>query len=117
MDLVLARAIHAISTATVAILVMICVPVSQLRMELKKAACCCPDPSRCHCPDHKKPSGHTTMKACHEPPVVLAATPAPVLASPGVELAAPVRIAALVAAPPLASPHAPPPPRRPDAPS
>lgn len=46
------RAAVWLSTVGVALIVALAMPVSQLRTMSVVKACCCPDPSNCHCPDH-----------------------------------------------------------------
>jgi hypothetical protein len=112
------RAAHAWSTVVVALAVMLTVPVAQLRLSYVENACCCPNPKRCHCPDHDHGTpGQSSIRACHQAPQVVVTPPMPGLEpAPGVDLAAPDRILA-VATFAIAQPHAPPPARRPDAPS
>lgn len=55
-----------VSTAVVAIVVALAVPVSQLRLLAVVASCCCPDPDNCHCPDHTPDHGdQAKLKQCH----------------------------------------------------
>jgi hypothetical protein len=49
-----------------AICAALAVPVAQLQTTRVVIACCCPDPSNCHCPDHKADhSGQSSLRACH----------------------------------------------------
>lgn len=107
-----------ISTAVVAIVVALAVPVSQLRTILVVKTCCCPDPDHCHCPIHKADSSsQPTMRDCHNTERTLVAPELPVFAPPVVALAgAPVRILRAIA-PAIPAPHPSPAPIRPDAPS
>jgi hypothetical protein len=114
----LRRYATAAATILVAIVCALTVPVGQLRTMSRITTCCCPDPSHCHCPDHKNDhSGKQQMRACHRSshdfvaPVLPEFTQPPVIA-----LAPPARAITFVAAP-LRTPHAPPVPARPDAPS
>ena len=102
----------------VALAVMLAVPVAQLRFIFIARTCCCPEAKRCLCPDHDHDaSAQPTMRACHKPPQVIATPPMPgFLPASGATLAAPARVVALATFE-LARPHAPPPPRRIDAPS
>lgn len=51
----------------VGVLVMIALPVSQLRLATIRVECCCPDQDHCKCPDHGKHTpGQPTMQACHK---------------------------------------------------
>ncbi len=101
---------------------MICcvlaVPVAQLRTIALVTQCCCPDQSRCHCPDHKPDHGKgPSMRACHKTQHELVSPDAPELVVPAIAvLDVPVRpIPGVVV--PLRSPHQAPAPARPDAPS
>ncbi len=107
-----------ISTVVVAILVGLAVPVSQLRTVWIAKVCCCPDPTNCHCPDHKAdPSSGPSMRACHNTQQVMVAPELPAFRAPAVAVA-PVPTAAVVAiVHAISSPHPAPPPVRPDAPS
>jgi hypothetical protein len=101
----------------VALVVLLAVPVAQLRMVDIEASCCCPDPDRCHCPDHEPSNGPASFRACHSSATVLVgghvAAFTPVIAAP---LRAPVRrIIALETH--LPAPHARPTAARPAAPS
>ena len=113
------RAAHAWSTAVVALAVMLAVPVAQLRFVYVENACCCPHTKRCHCPDHQDPArpARAGIRACHQAQQVIVTPPMPGFdPARGADLAAPDRILA-VATFAIAQPHAPPSPRRPDAPS
>jgi hypothetical protein len=105
-------------TVLIAILLALGVPFAQLHTVSTRISCCCPDPDHCKCPDHKpSKSGHPTLNACHKTSDhgLSASSPAFVppariaFAAPVIEMPAPVHV--------LSSPHAPPPPRRPAAPS
>jgi hypothetical protein len=102
----------------VAIVLALCVPFGQLQTAVERIECCCPDPDHCKCPDHKPDhSGQSQMRSCHKRTHdglanELAAFVAPVLH----ETIAPALLAVRVAHV-LPTPHAEPPPRRPDAPS
>ena len=108
----------AASTILVAIVLAICVPVSQLHTVSTKTECCCPNPDQCKCPDHDPDDGaQPVMRACHKTqqtfvaPVLPAFVPTELVA-----VAAPEPVAfepAFV----LPAPHPAPAPRRPDAPS
>lgn len=102
----------------IAVIVIFAVPVSQLRTMSVRAECCCPDPTRCHCPDHDSPvPGHATMKACHRTTDVSIGSSLPEFpAPPAVAVGAPARRVATVAVA-LRLPHAPPSPARPRGPS
>jgi hypothetical protein len=111
------RAVTAASTIVVAVVLALCVPLSQLQTARVVPDCCCPDPDKCKCPDHDPMPDVPSMRACHKnlPDVVttsLAAFIAPILPS----TIEPARVALLVLHG-LDSPHRPPAPRRPDAPS
>jgi hypothetical protein len=112
------RVTRALYTMLVAVIVMITVPVSQLRTMAVRTECCCPDPTRCHCPDHETaPAGQTSIKACHRnSEIVVGGSASDVVAAPTVPVDAPVlRVATAEHA--LSSPHAPPSPARPPGPS
>jgi len=101
----------------VALLLGLAMPVAQLQLVHVERWCCCPDQTKCHCPDDGDPSPQSSMKSCHETERVVTSTPMaafgpPVLA--GVDVIAPV---ARVIDHATSEPHAPPAPRRPDAPS
>jgi hypothetical protein len=50
----------------VAIVVALVMPLSQLRTVSVVVSCCCPDSTRCHCPDHKAGAvGPSSMRPCH----------------------------------------------------
>jgi len=112
------RATNAWSSVIVAIAVMLAVPVAQLRFVYVQNACCCPHEQRCHCPDHDPgKSGQGSIRPCHQAPQEIVAPALPgFVAELGADLTAPDRWVA-VAIYALAAPHAPPPLRRPDAPS
>lgn len=112
------RLVTAAATIIVAIVLAIFVPVAQLQTIADQPSCCCPDPHKCKCPEHKPADPmNTTMRACHQDAPAIEQAQLPAFVAP--ELAsvdAPAR--ALVLAPsPLPVPHAAPAPRRPDAPS
>ncbi len=51
----------------VGVIVMLAIPVSQLRLVSVRVECCCPDPDQCKCPDHSKGLvGKTKIEACHK---------------------------------------------------
>ena len=104
--------------AVATVVVALAVPVSQLRTIDVVTTCCCPDPSRCHCPDHKADhSGQPAMRACHRSQHELVSPQAPNFVAPELVLAAPPALPAAPIVIALADPHAAPPPQRPDAPS
>lgn len=71
-----------------AVVVMFALPVSQLRTVAVRIVCCCPDPSHCHCPDHKTaPSDHDSMRACHKSSESLASPTIPEFAPPMIDTA------------------------------
>lgn len=112
------RAGNAWSSVIVALAVMLAVPVAQLRFIHIENSCCCPQAKRCHCPDHDPgTSGQPSLRPCHQEPRVIATPAMPGFEpAPGAELAAPERTVA-IATFEIARAHAPPPPRRIDAPS
>jgi len=113
------RLATAAATIVVAIVCALTVPISQLRTISTVTTCCCPDPTHCHCPDHKPthdPHG-PSMGPCHRQSHDVISPVLPVFTAPTeLALASPPRAIAIVAAP-LRTPHAPPAARRPDAPS
>lgn len=116
--MIVRRAVARISTVVVAILVALAVPVSQLRTVSIVKTCCCPDPSNCHCPDHKADSPQqSSMRACHNSEHAIVAPELPVFPAPVIAIAQAPAVVVAVVAPMLAAPHAAPPPTRPDAPS
>ncbi len=112
------HAFRAVTTFVVALLLAVAVPTSQLRTVSITKSCCCPDPTRCHCPDHQKPRpGQPELRACHQTTEINVASTLPAFTSPAVMSVTPVTVVALALLPPHATPHAPPVPARPDAPS
>jgi len=100
----------------VAIAVSLALPVGQLRWIVVERACCCPDPDRCQCP-HDEPPSEARLGPCHATAQsVVSPQPAAIAVPTTVATIEPVR--AIAHAIHLTTePHAPPPPRRPDAPS
>jgi hypothetical protein len=102
----------------VALAVMLAVPVAQLRFIRIEGTCCCPHVKRCQCPDHDPGTARQrSIRPCHNAPR-MSATPAMPGFEPafGAALSVPERAVA-IASFELPAPHAPPAPRRPDAPS
>ena len=111
------RAAGWIATAAVAVLVALAVPVLQVRV-IASDPCCCPDPDRCHCPDHEPgPSQQPTIRACHNPERTVAAPELPVFAAPQAPVATVPAISVRVIDREHPAPLPAPQPRRPDAPS
>ena len=112
------RATNAVATIVVAIAVALTVPVSQLTTVQVVTTCCCPDPADCHCP-HQAPDRGTqsSLKPCHQQHQIIVAPQLPSFAPPTEIAIGPATRS--VAQPVIAmiSPHAPPTPKRPDAPS
>ncbi|MBL0216732.1 MAG: hypothetical protein IPQ07_22985 [Myxococcales bacterium] len=107
-----------VTTAFVALIVALAVPVSQLRLVSETKACCCPDPRKCHCPDHKGGDpAQDTMRACHTEARLIVSPEAPAVAVPSILIVPATVVSFAPATFLLSSPHAPPPPARPDAPS
>jgi hypothetical protein len=102
----------------VAVIVMIVLPVSQLRTVSVRVECCCPDPARCHCPAPGKPvPGQPTLNDCHKSSQIIAISAASELQPPSaLPVPTPPRRALAVVFP-LRLPHEPPSPARPPAPS
>jgi len=112
------RAAAWISTAVVAIVVALAVPVSQLRTVAIIKTCCCPDPDHCHCPDHKADtSSQPSMRACHNSERAIVAPEAPVFHAPMIALALTPAVTTLAIDSSIPAPHRAPAPTRPDAPS
>jgi hypothetical protein len=106
------------STAMVAIVVALAVPVSQLRVASAGEACCCPDPDSCRCSDHEAdPSSQPSLRACHNPAPVIVAPELPAFSAPAIAVALAPAPAIAVVEHAVQAPHPAPPPRRPDAPS
>lgn len=114
------RAVTAITTSMVAIVLLLAVPFATLRFAVDKIACCCPDPDRCKCHDHAKAKhDEPVVKACHtDPPKAATAAPMPPFAAAQLAMTVipPPRVAVPIVDD-LSRPHPPPTPRRPDAPS
>jgi hypothetical protein len=93
-------------------------PVSQLRLITVIIECCCPDPDHCNCPDHPTSNGsHSTMLPCHKSVDTLESASAPSF-TPDLVVVELVPARALVAIHHThATPHEPPSPERPSAPS
>jgi len=101
-----------------AIAVALTVPVSQLRTVAITTTCCCPDPTKCHCPDHKPGQpDDASMRACHKSTEAHVAPQLPSFSPPqvAVAIAAPVTAPAFRAAP--QDPHEAPGPDEPYGPS
>jgi hypothetical protein len=115
---VIRRAVTWLATVGVAIVVAVAVPGSQLRAVTIIQSCCCPDPTRCHCPDHEAdPSGPPTIRPCHNTERELAGAQLPAFGPPAIAGAITPVIAVVALAHELPAPHPAPPPSRPDAPS
>jgi hypothetical protein len=111
--------VTAAATFVVAIVVALAVPISQLRTVDIVKSCCCPDPARCHCPDHQPgdDSDQPGMRACHQSQQVTIAPQLPSFVAPATIVNdAPMRVVA-VASIALPEPHPAPSPARPAAPS
>jgi len=103
-------------TALVAAAIALALPVGQLRWSAIERWCCCPDPDACRCP-HDEPPCDTQLGPCHATsdsfvsPALATFTPPPAIA-----MLEPIRVIER-ASHTIATPHAAPAPRRPDAPS
>jgi hypothetical protein len=107
-----------VASALVAIGVALAVPVSQLQIRTVVTTCCCPDPSHCHCPDHKgTPDGGSSMRACHKTQHELVSAGAPSFAAPAVAIIDLPEHGAHVATPLVSSPPKTPPVPEPTGPS
>ncbi len=102
----------------VALVLALTVPASQLRTVTVEQSCCCPDAAKCHCPDHDGGTpGQAELRACHRTTHVTIAPTLPAF-TPVAPAALPAPVVTVAAALPRPlSPHAPPPPARPAAPS
>jgi hypothetical protein len=108
----------AATTFVVAIVLAICVPISQLHTVATQTECCCPDPDQCKCPDHKPDEGsQPTMRACHKTQQIFVAPVLPAFVPSAIVAIVRPEPVALAPAPQLPTPHPAPPPRSPDAPS
>lgn len=109
---------RALYTLIVGVIVMLAVPVSQLRTVSVRVECCCPDPDQCKCPDHDNHGPvQTTIKACHKKSDAVASASPSGFALPNIAVVdAPVDAVAVVQIP-LTNPHDPPSPDRPRGPS
>jgi hypothetical protein len=104
-------------TVLLAILLALGVPFAQLHTVNDRVTCCCPSPDQCKCPDHDTDESGPMMKACHkQAPDMVRAQLAHFVAPTPITVIAPAPLVERVAHR-LPSPHAPPAPRRPDAPS
>jgi hypothetical protein len=112
------RAAIAVATYVAAIVVALAVPVSELRTVSITTTCCCPDPAKCHCPDHQPDhSKQPSMRACHRSQHEAVAPQLPSFTPPALALAiAPARVASITVSLPRA-PHAAPSPQEPYGPS
>jgi hypothetical protein len=113
------RALIAVPTLAVALVLAVLLPVAQLRTYSSQRTCCCPDPTTCHCFDHKiQHPGPPALRPCHTTSRDTVTPEAPALVLADATLPVPVAGAADVAAPAWRSdPHTAPDPRRPAAPS
>ncbi|HSN26420.1 MAG TPA: hypothetical protein VLT45_09045 [Kofleriaceae bacterium] len=112
------RLASAAATIVVAIVCALTVPATQLRTFSRVTTCCCPDPSHCHCPDHKLgPDGGPAMRACHRQATDFVAPVLPAFTPPEEVVLARAERAIPLAMVPLRTPHPAPALRRPDAPS
>jgi hypothetical protein len=112
------RAAAWISTAMVALVVVLAVPASQLRIAADEPACCCPDPASCRCADHQEdPSSQPSLRACHDPDRAIVAHELPAFGPPALAVAAAPGLAVVPVDHAIIAPHPAPPPARPDAPS
>jgi len=102
----------------VALVLALTIPVSQLRTACVEQSCCCPDPAKCHCPDHddSKPT-QPQLRACHQTQHITVAPTLPAFAAPVIAAIPAPAVLVVAAIHPTRSPHAAPSPARPDAPS
>lgn len=113
----MAASLARLASIALAVLVAVALPLGNLRTERVEIHCCCPSIERCKCPDHDTPPAAPTMQACHRT-LDTFSTPAIAAFVPPHRAATTVaQVVTVVAHAPLPIPHAPPTPRRPDAPS
>lgn len=114
----LARPLAALAKLAVAVALVAALPVSQLHLISLIVECCCPDPDHCQCPEHKPGDGaQPSLEPCHRTVNTLESPVAPSFA-PIITVAEHVPVRALVAIHHIhATPHEPPSPERPSAPS
>lgn len=106
-----------LASIALAVVVAIALPLGNLRTQRVELHCCCPSVEQCKCPDHDTPPAAPTLGACHRT-LDTFATPAIAAFVPPVRaMTTVVQRMTVVAHAALPLPHAPPPPRRPDAPS
>jgi hypothetical protein len=109
---------RALYSIMVCVIVMLAVPVSQLQLESTRVECCCPDQSKCKCPDHDKDvPTQATMKACHKTVTFLASTSVPAFPMPADPAVDEPARAAMHVAFATSQPHEPPSPARARGPS
>ncbi len=101
----------------VAFVLALCVPFAQLKTNGVTIECCCPDQTKCKCPDHQGDLPQPAMQACHKQTHEGIATQLAAFVPPVIPVTVAPAIAAPASPPALASPHEAPPPSRPDAPS
>lgn len=108
----------ALHSVTIALIVLFALPISQLRTISARIVCCCPDPTRCHCPDHQKTSSdQASMRACHKSSQAFDAPTVPLVVMASTEaVSVPARLISVVEHAPT-SPHEAPPLDRPRGPS
>ena len=100
-------ALSVAATFIVAVVVALAVPVSQLRTVSTIVTCCCPDPSHCHCPDHKADhSKDPSIRACHKTQHDTVAPQAPTFVAAATEMntIAPPAVRTVFAEPPMPRP-------------
>ena len=108
----------AASTFIVAVVLALCVPISQLTTVSDRTECCCPDPSKCQCPDHDEDRPlQTSMQACHKQGPKAIASQATAFLPPVLPTVDAPSVLAPAVAHVIHAPQVAPPPRRPDAPS
>jgi hypothetical protein len=92
-----------------ALVLLVALPVGQLRLSYAAKSCCCADASKCKCPDHKPSSGkEPSMRACHKTQHDVVSPEMPAFQAPvATNVDAPVRNADTVDFA-LAQPHVPP---------
>jgi hypothetical protein len=102
----------------IAIVLSVVVPASQLRTMSRVTTCCCPDPAKCHCPDHRPDhSKRPMLRGCHREAHEYVSTDGPPAVAVAHVIAAPIAAGWPIAPPDPTRPRDAPLPARPDAPS
>jgi hypothetical protein len=112
------RVVRGLYTIMVCVIVMLAVPVSQLRLVSTRVECCCPDQKNCHCPDHDTDApSQTSIKACHKSSSIVATADAPAVAVSALDVLDAPTLRSTSVEFSVSQPHEPPSPSRPPGPS